>query len=125
MTIRCEIPGLGDVLFCHGTPRHENEIFTRLTAEDRLLPVFEGLNAAVVVCGHTHMQFDRMVGAVFVLIILVAQTRWMGPAIILLSVGLVLAYGVWVAGRWRNDAAAVLPLYLLAIAVQCLHFTEE
>jgi hypothetical protein len=68
---------------------------------------------------------DRMVGAVFVLIILVAQTRWMGPAIILLSVGLVLAYGVWVAGRWRNDAAAVLPLYLLAIAVQCLHFTEE
>jgi predicted phosphodiesterase len=62
MTIRVGIPGLGDVLFCHGTPRHENEIFTRLTPEDRLLPVFEGLNAPVVVCGHTHMQFDRMVG---------------------------------------------------------------
>jgi hypothetical protein len=25
----------------------------------------------------------------------------------------------------RNDAGAVLPVYLLAIAVQCLHFTEE
>jgi len=61
-TIRVEIPDLGGVLFCHGTPRHENEIFTRLTAEDRLLPVFEGLNAQVVVCGHTHMQFDRMIG---------------------------------------------------------------
>ncbi len=61
-TISIEIPGLGDVLFCHGTPRHENEIFTRLTAEERLLPVFEGLNAELVVCGHTHMQFDRMVG---------------------------------------------------------------
>jgi predicted phosphodiesterase len=61
-TIRVEIPVIGDVLFCHATPRSENEIFTRLTAEDRLLPVFEGLNAPVVVCGHTHMQFDRMIG---------------------------------------------------------------
>ena len=62
MTIRLEINGLGDVLFCHGTPRNENEIFTRLTPEERLLPVFDGVDATVVVCGHTHMQFDRMVG---------------------------------------------------------------
>jgi hypothetical protein len=68
---------------------------------------------------------DRMVGAVLVAIVLAAQTHWMGPAIILLSGGLVLTYGVWAAARWRNDAAAVLPVYLLAIAVQCLHFTEE
>lgn len=61
-TIRVGIPGLGNVLFCHGTPRDENEIFTRLTSEDRLLPVFEGLDVQVVVCGHTHMQFDRMIG---------------------------------------------------------------
>jgi predicted phosphodiesterase len=59
-TLRAEIPGLGDVLFCHATPRDENECFTRLTPADRLLPIFEGLN--VVVCGHTHMQFDRMIG---------------------------------------------------------------
>ncbi len=62
MTLRVEIDGLGEVLFCHATPRNETEIFTRLTPEDRLLPIFEGLNAPVVVCGHTHMQFDRMVG---------------------------------------------------------------
>jgi hypothetical protein len=49
----------------------------------------------------------------------------MGRPITLLSGGLVLAYGVWVAARWKNDAAAVLPIYLLAIAVQCVHFTEE
>jgi predicted phosphodiesterase len=61
-TLRIEIRGLGDVLFCHATPRNENECFTRLTPEDRLLPVFDGGNASVVVCGHTHMQFDRMVG---------------------------------------------------------------
>ncbi len=68
---------------------------------------------------------DRTAGAVLVLIVLAVQTRWMGLAIIFLSVGLVLAYGVWVAARWNNDVAAVLPIYLLAIAVQCLHFTEE
>ncbi|HEV2618033.1 MAG TPA: metallophosphoesterase family protein [Candidatus Acidoferrales bacterium] len=61
-TLSLKIPGLGDVLFCHGTPRDENEIFTRLTPEERLLPIFEEVNASVVVCSHTHMQFDRMVG---------------------------------------------------------------
>jgi putative phosphoesterase len=61
-TLRLEIPRLGEVLFCHGTPRHENECFTRLTPEDRLLPLFENLGVSMAVCGHTHMQFDRMVG---------------------------------------------------------------
>jgi predicted phosphodiesterase len=62
-TVRLEIPGLGEVLFCHATPRNEFECFTRLTPEDRLLPIFEGLKVPVVVCGHTHMQFDRRVGS--------------------------------------------------------------
>jgi predicted phosphodiesterase len=62
-TLRREISGLGHVLFCHGTPRSETECFTRLTPEDRLLPVFEGLEVSMVVCGHTHMQFDRMIGS--------------------------------------------------------------
>jgi len=61
-TLQLEIDGLGQVLFCHSTPRSETEGFTRLTAEDRLLPLFEPLPAAVIVCGHTHMQFDRKVG---------------------------------------------------------------
>jgi predicted phosphodiesterase len=61
-TLRMEIRGVGSVLFCHGTPRDENEIFTRLTPEERLAPAFAGVDADVVVCGHTHMQFDRMVG---------------------------------------------------------------
>jgi predicted phosphodiesterase len=61
-TLRVEIRGLGEVLFCHATPRSENEIFTSRTPEERLLPIFEGLGASIVVCGHTHMQFDRMIG---------------------------------------------------------------
>jgi predicted phosphodiesterase len=61
-TLRLEIGGLGKVLFCHSTPRSETELFTRLTAEELLLPLFAKLQVSVVVCGHTHMQFDRMVG---------------------------------------------------------------
>jgi predicted phosphodiesterase len=61
-TLRLEIGGLGEVLFCHSTPRSETELFTRLTPEDRLSPLFEGLQVSVAVCGHTHMQFDRMIG---------------------------------------------------------------
>lgn len=63
-TLRVEIPGLGEVLFCHATPRNNTEIFTRFTPEDRLLPVFEGLNVPMVICGHTHMQFDRTIAGV-------------------------------------------------------------
>src|SRR5207302_2590421 len=34
---RCRnLPGLGQVLYCHATPRNENECFTRLTPESRL-----------------------------------------------------------------------------------------
>ena len=61
-TLRLEIHGLGEVFFCHATPRSNTEIFTRLTPDNRLLPVFEGVGAGVVVCGHTHMQFDRTIG---------------------------------------------------------------
>jgi putative phosphoesterase len=63
-TYRLEIPGLGEVLFCHATPRNDTEIFTRLTPEDRLVAVFDQLDVPMVVCGHTHMQFDRTVGGV-------------------------------------------------------------
>jgi diadenosine tetraphosphatase ApaH/serine/threonine PP2A family protein phosphatase len=61
-TLQLEINGLGQVLFCHSTPRSETEVFTRLTSEDRLLPIFQGLNVPLIVCGHTHMQFNRMIG---------------------------------------------------------------
>jgi putative phosphoesterase len=61
-TVRMPIEGFGEVLFCHATPRNDIEIFTRLTSDERLLPVFEGLDVPLVVCGHTHMQFDRTIG---------------------------------------------------------------
>jgi putative phosphoesterase len=63
-TLQIEIPGLGKVLFCHATPRDDNEVFTRLTPKNRLLEVFERVNADLIVCGHTHMQFDLTIGKV-------------------------------------------------------------
>jgi predicted phosphodiesterase len=63
-TVRVEIGGIGEVLFCHATPRNDTECFTRMTSEDRLLPVFGGVGAPLAVCGHTHMQFDRTIGKV-------------------------------------------------------------
>ena len=62
MTASIMIDGIGEVLFCHGTPRHHNEIFTIATPEAALLPLFDPLDVPLVVCGHTHMPFDRRVG---------------------------------------------------------------
>jgi predicted phosphodiesterase len=50
-------------LFCHATPRDVNEIFTAGTDDAKLRPIFDAAGANLVVCGHTHMQFDRMVGS--------------------------------------------------------------
>jgi len=61
---RADIAELGYVLFCHATPRNDTEIFTASTPDDRLRPMFEGANARLVVCGHTHMQFDRKIGLI-------------------------------------------------------------
>jgi putative phosphoesterase len=63
-TLRVEIGGIGEVLFCHATPRNDTECFTRLTSEDRLVLAFGGVGAPLAVCGHTHMQFDRTVGEI-------------------------------------------------------------
>jgi putative phosphoesterase len=49
------------VLFCHATPRNDVDIFTERTPEERLVEIFAGVDADVVVCGHTHMQFERTI----------------------------------------------------------------
>ncbi len=60
-TCQLEIPGVGRTLFCHATPRNDVDCFTRATLDARLEPVFAGVESPVVVCGHTHLQFDRRV----------------------------------------------------------------
>jgi putative phosphoesterase len=64
LTLQLQIEGLGEVLFCHATPKDVNQIFTRLTPADRLKQIFGAVHASVVICGHTHMQFDRTVDGI-------------------------------------------------------------
>ncbi|HEY1352558.1 MAG TPA: metallophosphoesterase family protein [Ktedonobacteraceae bacterium] len=61
------VEGLGDVLFCHATPHSDEMIFTPRTPQQRLHTLFQGIEQPVVVCGHTHMQFEIQVGDVRVL----------------------------------------------------------
>ena len=55
---------LDGVLFCHATPRRDDEILTRISAPDRWEDALAGVSAALVVAGHTHQQDDRVVGGV-------------------------------------------------------------
>src|SRR4029078_1233453 len=61
-TLTLSLPSIGNVMFCHATPRNDTDTFTRDTAEEKLMPIFHNTTAQLVVCGHTHMQFDRIVG---------------------------------------------------------------
>jgi putative phosphoesterase len=63
-TVAVEIDELGRVLFCHGSPRSDVEMMTLKTSDERLLEFVAGLEIDMVVCGHTHMAFDRIVGGV-------------------------------------------------------------
>jgi diadenosine tetraphosphatase ApaH/serine/threonine PP2A family protein phosphatase len=62
LTLELELAALGKVVFCHATPRDDNEGFSVETPDSRIAPAFDGVDALLVVCGHTHRQFDRRVG---------------------------------------------------------------
>jgi predicted phosphodiesterase len=57
-----DVDELGDVLFCHGSPRSDEEIVTALSPATRIAPMLAGVTQPTVVLGHTHVQFDRRVG---------------------------------------------------------------
>jgi putative phosphoesterase len=60
-TLELEVDGLGAVFVCHSTPASEDPIYTRITPERDLAALFEGVQARFVLCGHTHMQYDRTI----------------------------------------------------------------
>ena len=59
--VELEVEGLGDVLFCHGSPRSDEELVTVETPEARLADAIAGTTADVVVSAHTHVRFERHV----------------------------------------------------------------
>jgi putative phosphoesterase len=55
---------LDGVLYCHASPRRDDEMLTRLSTAERYAAALAGVTAPLVVAGHTHQQDDRMVGDV-------------------------------------------------------------
>ncbi|MDQ3752525.1 MAG: metallophosphatase family protein [Actinomycetota bacterium] len=56
-----DVDCLGRTLFCHASPRSDEEIITTATTDERFMEVLVAALEDVVVCGHTHIQFDRTV----------------------------------------------------------------
>jgi predicted phosphodiesterase len=59
MTVDVDVGGLGTALFCHATPRSDVENLTRATPDADIVAALGGVDADLVVCGHTHVQYDR------------------------------------------------------------------
>ena len=55
---------LDGILFCHATPRDDEEILTRVSSPERWREALAGVDRPLVVAGHTHQQDDRTVGSV-------------------------------------------------------------
>ncbi len=53
--------GLDNVCFCHGSPRRDDEVITRLTADAVLAEALTDVAEPLVVGGHTHQQMVRNV----------------------------------------------------------------
>ncbi|WP_020658076.1 metallophosphoesterase family protein [Amycolatopsis benzoatilytica] len=60
LTATLEVDGLGEVLFCHATPRDDEEVVLVDSPLSRWAEVLDGVTAETVVCGHTHMPFLRL-----------------------------------------------------------------
>ena len=61
LLLRLELDGLGDVLFCHATPRSDEERVSVFATDERLAEILALDPADLLVAGHTHRQFDRSV----------------------------------------------------------------
>jgi predicted phosphodiesterase len=55
---------LDGVLYCHASPRSDEEMLTRISPAGRWAEALGGVEQALVVGGHTHQQDDRVVDKV-------------------------------------------------------------
>ncbi len=67
LDLTLDVEGVGPIRFCHGSPGSDEQVITRVTSDERLRALLAGVEERTVVCGHTHIQFDRVVGGIRVL----------------------------------------------------------
>jgi putative phosphoesterase len=60
--VTLDVAGFGQVVFCHATPRDDDEVVLVDSRLERWAEVLQDLPGEVmtVVCGHTHMPFTRL-----------------------------------------------------------------
>jgi putative phosphoesterase len=56
-----DVDGLGPTLFCHGSPRSDEECVTVATPSERVAEFTADVQETCIVTAHTHMQYDRQV----------------------------------------------------------------
>ena len=103
LAVTLGIDGLGPVVFCHASPRRDDEMLLVDSPVSRWGAALSQLDATaqIVVCGHTHMQFDR----------LAAGRRVINPGSVGMPYGppgahwALLGQGIWLR-RTRYDTAA-------------------
>jgi predicted phosphodiesterase len=61
LTVTLGVEGLGPVLFCHATPRRDDEMVLVDSPMAVWRRAFDGVSEPTVALGHTHMPFDRLV----------------------------------------------------------------
>ena len=59
LTYEFVVGGVGRVLACDSTPTSDDPIYTRITPDDVMADLLGIVDADALVCGHTHMQYDR------------------------------------------------------------------
>jgi predicted phosphodiesterase len=59
LTVELELDSVGRTLFCHAIPTADEPIFTRITPDEDVVELLGDVDAKLVVCGHTHVQFVR------------------------------------------------------------------
>lgn len=64
LDVTLDVDSLGPVRFCHGAPGSDELTITRLTPDERLRDLLKGVDERAVVCGHTHVQFDRAIDGI-------------------------------------------------------------
>lgn len=52
---------LGNALFVHGSPNSDEEAIRFNTPEDEVYKMINGVEESIIICGHTHIQFDRSI----------------------------------------------------------------
>jgi predicted phosphodiesterase len=60
LTVTLDVEGLGPVLFCHATPRRDDEMVLVDSPMAVWRRAFDGVTEQTVALGHTHMPFDRL-----------------------------------------------------------------